>query len=234
MIETNLEDLGFSLEVKNIDDKTKETCDKLKEELENNEKLVCLSAPQINVKERIIALKFEDGIKFLINPLTLNTKDLTVSRETCISCGDQEYLIPRFKSVEFMYTKPNGQYDHLEFKDVAAFLYQQMNDMLDGLLLSDYGLPIDNDFDELTKEEQETIVKEYLKSFSEARDYIQSEINLDPKLRERQKTIEFITSVAKGETKLQTHKPNRETRRRLQKEAKALNKVMKKDAKLVQ
>ena len=44
----------------------------------------------------------------------------------------------------------------------------------------------------------------------------------------------LITSVAKGETKLQTHKPNRETRRRLQKEAKALNKVIKKDAKLVQ
>ena len=172
-------------------------------------------------------MKFKDEIKFILNPLIVKREKLLVSREKNISCGDQEYLIPRFDKIEFIYMQPTGVPEQLEFNGYAAYLFQQMNDLLEGLQLSDYGLPIDSDFDELTEDEKSEIISKYMESFEELLGNLQKDIDEDPELREQQHTIDFLTGVATGKVKIATKQPNRATRRANQKYAKKLAQQLK-------
>ena len=192
----------------------------LKDELENNKDLLALAAPQLGHNVRIMALKFEDKIEFILNPLIVHRSDLKINREKNIQCGDTEYLIPRFEKVEVIYMLSSGFPKQIEFTGLAAQLFQQMNDILEGLQLSDYGLPIDADFDELSEEDKESIVKTYLDSLQDLQVKLEEDVNNDDRLREQQNTINFLTSIALGKTKTATKQPNRETRRKQAKMAK--------------
>lgn len=193
--------------------------EQIDKKLKENEELLCLSAPQLGYNIRVFALKFADEIRYFVNPLYVKRKNLIVNVESCSTLGEQKYLIPRFKNIEFIYTKTNGMVEQLIFNDLAAFQFQQMYDFLEGLTLEDYGVPIDDDFFELSKEEQDEIVSNYLKSCESLLQNLQEDINSDPTLREMQHTVDFMTSVAVGETKLSEKKMNREQRRLAQKQA---------------
>ena len=230
MILTELKDLTRSIEITELKDQAEEISNilkELKEELESHDNLVALSAPQIGKNVRVFALKFQDEIKFILNPLIVKRDKLIINRETNISCGEQEYLIPRFDKVEFIYMKPTGVPEQLEFSGLAAHLFQQMNDLLEGLQLSDYGLPIDSDFDDLTEDEKSTIIEQYMKSFDGLLTNLRKDIEEDPELRDQQHTIDFLTSVATGKTQIAQKTPNRATRRANQKMAKKLAKHFK-------
>lgn len=228
MILKELKDLTRSMEVLDLKKEADDIVPILKDlsdELFANDNLIALSAPQIGHNVRIFALKFSDEIRFFVNPLYVKRKELFVNREKCYSLGDQEYLIPRFKSVEFIYTKTNGKVEQLTFEGIAATQFQQMYDLLEGLTLEDYGLPIDPDFDELSEEEQRDITDQYLNSLTQLLDCLQEDIKSDPILREQQHTIDFLTSVALGETKIAQPKMNREQRRKANKQAKKMAKM---------
>lgn len=223
----NFENLRVSEDVDKINDEILDICEKLKQEVENT-KLPGLVASLIGYDKRIIALKFEDKVECLINPLITSKKkeDYGVVREQSI-LDNKYYIIPRYKELEIFYTDVEKHVQKINLKGSGAFLYQQLSDLLGGILISDYGLEIDDDFDDLTKEEQGQIIEQYLKSFSDARDYLQSEIDNDPELHDIQKTLRFIQEVNSGETQLKPRQPNRETRRRLKKQAKALERKLK-------
>lgn len=230
MILTELKDLSRSVEITELKEQAEEISsllEELKTELESHDDLFALSAPQIGKNVRLFALKFADEIKFILNPLIVKREKLLVSREKNISCGDQEYLIPRFDKIEFIYMQPNGMPEQLEFNGYAAYLFQQMNDLLEGLQLSDYGLPIDADFDELTDDEKSEIISQYMNSFDGLLDNLRKDIDEDDELREQQHTIDFLTSVATGQTQIAQRKPNREQRRANAKLAKKLAKQLK-------
>ena len=223
----NFENLRISEDVAKIDDEIVEICKKLTDELSTIDK-PGLTASLIGYDKRIIALKFEDKVECLINPAITHKKkeDYGVVKEQSLLDG-KYYIIPRYKEIEVFYTDSEKHVQKINLKGSGAFLYQQLNDLLGGILISDYGLEIDDDFDDLTKEEQEQIIEQYLRSFSEARDYLQSEIDQDPELHDIQRTLQFIQEVNSGETKLRPREPNRETRRRLKKQAKALQRKLK-------
>jgi len=225
----NFDNLRISEDVEKINDEILNICAQMEDEL-NNSEYAGITASLIGYEKRIIALKFEDKIEFLINPLITKKKkeDYQVVKQKDLF-SNQYYIIPRFKDIEIFYTNKDKQVQKIDLKGDAAYFYQQLNDLLGGLLIEDYGMPIDDDFDDLTDDEKGEIVEQYLKSFEEAKEFVQSEIDKDPQLHDIQKTLAFIDSVNKGETKLAPRQPNRETRRRMRRQAKQLNKLIKKD-----
>ena len=203
----------------------------LKEDLESREDLVGLTAPQIGYNERIIALKFEDGIRFFINPLYVFRDKLKMNIEPWYG---KHYLIPRFEKIEFGYTKPNGVIEQLEFNSNVAFIFQQLYEVLEGLQPSDYGVELNQEFFEATDEERQEVIDAYADSLVRLSNNLKQEIEDDPILREQQHTIDFLTSVAMGETKIAkpltsptAPKMNRAMRRAHMKEAKKLAKLIK-------
>ena len=224
----NFDNLRVCEDVEEITDEILDICAQMEEELKNTD-FAGITASLIGYDKRIIALKFEDKVECLINPMITQKKeeDYVVVKQKDIF-SDQYYIIPRFKEIELFYTDKNKKVQRLGLKGDAAFFYQQLSDILGGLLISDYGLPIDDDFDDLTEDEKNDIIKQYMGSFQEASEYVESLIDEDPTAHDIRKTLAFMESVRTGETKLVPRQPNRETRRRMKKQAKAFDRLTKK------
>ena len=175
----------------------------LKDTMREN-KLVSLSAPAIGFDKRIFCLDFQDSeIKTFINPVIVEAKGLTLAQETCTSVPNKMFIRPRNTSVKIFYQRPTGQTEAREFLGMAAVKIQHEIDHLDGLLISDVGLEIDDDFENATEEERAEIINAYLDSLDIKQKEIQQEIEEDPQLKETSNAIKFIESVYKGETQIE-------------------------------
>lgn len=175
----------------------------LKDTMREN-KLVSLSAPAIGFDKRIFCLDFQDSeIKTFINPVIVEAKGLTLAQETCTSVPNKMFIRPRNTSVKIFYQRPTGQTEAREFLGMAAVKIQHEIDHLDGLLISDVGLEIDDDFENATEEERAEIINAYLDSLDIKQKEIQQEIEEDPQLKETSDAIKFIESVYKGETQIE-------------------------------
>lgn len=175
----------------------------LKDTMRSKE-LVSLSAPAIGFDKRIFCLNFQDTeIKTFINPVIVEAKGLTLAKETCTSIPDKTFIRPRNTSVKVFYQRPTGQTESREFLGLAAVKIQHEIDHLDGLLLSDVGLEVDEDFENASEDERAEIVNEYLDSLDLKSKELGKEIEEDPQLKETSDAIKFIESVYRGETKLE-------------------------------
>lgn len=161
-----------------------------------------LSAPAIGYNKRIFCIDYEDlEIKTYINPLIIESKGLSLSRETSDCIPGKTYLVPRNNDIKVMYQKPIGPAETRQLLGVAAMVFQQEVNMLDGVLLSDIGLEIDEDFDNATDEEKSKIIEMYLDSLDLKAKEAEVEIEKDPELKELNEGIDFMQGLAKGEIK---------------------------------
>lgn len=163
--------------------------------------LVALSAPQLGYKYRIFCMRFKDGsIRTFVNPLivTREKESLTLSRESQVGISEDIYLMPRSSEISAVFQTPMGDNQACEFKGHVAYVFQQMCDLLDGVLISDIGLKIDDDFDKATEEEKKEIIEYYLQSLKEAGDKIQETIESDPVQKAIDETITQLTKINLG------------------------------------
>jgi len=77
-------------------------------------------------------------------------------------------------------------------------------DHLDGILLSDIGLEIDEQFDNATQKEKDEVINWYLETLDLKAKELNNEISNNEELKELKDGIDFMTSVYKGETKLES------------------------------
>lgn len=177
--------------------------------------LVCLAAPQIGYNKRIMCINFNGDLRTFINPVLGNFDGFGLNRESCPTLGGREYIRPRYCSVSIMYQTPLGKIESREFKGVAATVAQYGVDILDGLLLSDVGLELDENWDKATQEERDEIISMYLESLDLKEKEIKKEIDNDPDAKKMMDAINFMESVQKGETKLEAQEilpPEEETK----------------------
>lgn len=166
--------------------------------------LTSLSAPAIGYKYRIFCIDFKDtDIQTFINPIITQVKGISLSKETCTSIPGKTYIRPRNNDITVMYIKPTGEIQNRQMIGVAAYVFQHEIDHLDGLLLSDIGLEIDSDWETASNEEKEEVINAYLDSLDLRGKEVKKEIEEDKDLKQLSDAIDFMTSVAKGETKLQ-------------------------------
>jgi hypothetical protein len=88
-----------------------------------------------------------------------------------------------------MYQTPLGKIESKQFMGAAAKVFQHEMDHLDGLLLSDIGLEIDELFDNATEEERMEVINMYLDSLDikqkEIDKYEEKLIDEERKLKEQ-------------------------------------------------
>lgn len=204
----------------------------IKDILYSREDLVALSAPQIGVNSRLFCLKFEgNDIRTFINPMIVYSEGMHLSRETCISIPDTEFIVPRSDTVKINFQQPSGNLETNTFEDYASEIVQQMIHILDGVLICDIGLEVLDGWDEATDEEREEVIDNWMKSINETSVELNKEIEEDEELNRLNKDIEFRTAVAKGEVELEhIEKPkgNRAERRIQDKIARLLAKRIRK------
>ena len=179
----------------------REITNALKKPIEK-EGITALSANAIGYDKRIFCIKFDEEIKTFINPVIVSAKGLQLSREKCTSLPGREFIVPRNTDISVMYQRPMGKVESRQIVGLAAFIFQHELQHLDGVLLSDFALEIDEDWDKATDEEREEVLKYYLDSLDIKAKELDQEIQEDPDLKRVSDAIDFMTSVYKGETKL--------------------------------
>lgn len=215
-------ELEISTRADEIDIKTenklmREIVSELKRALKANN-LTALSAPAIGYNKRIFVVDFKDSeIKTFINPIISNAKGLQLSKETCSSIPGKTFIRPRNNDITIMYQRPLGQIETRQIVGLAAIVIQHELDHLDGLLLSDVGLEIDEAYDNATNEEREELIKAYIESLDIKSKELDKEIKENKELKEMSDAIDFMTSVYKGETRLEGQE---EAKEKLEKELK--------------
>lgn len=166
--------------------------------------LSSLSAPAIGYNRRIFCIDFKDSeIKTFINPIIAQAKGMQLSIEKCVCIPDKEFMRPRNNDLMIIYQRPIGQIENRQIVGMSAIVFQHELDHLDGLLLSDVGIEIDEDFHNATEEEQQEIINAYLDALDIKKKEIDTEINTNPELKQLSDGIDFMESVYKGETKIE-------------------------------
>lgn len=164
--------------------------------------LKCLTAPQIGKHYRIMAINFNGDVRSFINPIITNVKGFELSKEVCSSIPGKTFIRPRHNQVEVAYQTPLGKLESRKFLGLAAMVFQHGLDHLDGLLLSDIGLEIDEDYENASEEEKMEVIKMYLDSLDVKQKELDKEIKEDKDLNQLNEAIDFIEKVQKGEVQV--------------------------------
>lgn len=173
---------------------------KLKNTIRANPGMIGLSAPQIGVYRRIVCLNFNGDIRTFINPIITKANGFELSRETCHSIPNKTFIRTRHNNISITYQTPLGKIESVTLFGVAAKEMQHLIDHLDGLLLSDVSLEIDDAFDNATEEERAEVIKYYLEALDLQVEDLNQQVSEDPDAKQLQDAIRFIESVNKGET----------------------------------
>lgn len=178
----------------------------LKDTMRKND-LQYLTAPQIGYNRRIFCLRFgKNDYRTFINPLIENNSGITLSREDCASIPDKEYMIPRFSKIKFFFTTPLNKVESATLVGRAAYVFQHAMDHLNGMLVSDIGLEIDELFDQATDEERQEVIQMYIESLDLQMKELQQVVSEDKDLSDINNAIDFIKSVKDGSTVLDRSK----------------------------
>ena len=176
----------------------------LKNTLRAHPDMVGLSANQIGYGKRIICLNFSGDIRTFINPIITKVDGFELSRETCHSIPGKTFIRTRYNKVDITYQTPLGKVESIELLGLAARIMQHHIDHLDGLLLSDIGLEIDEAFDNATDDERKEVIDMYLDSLDLKRKQIDEDIKDDKDAKELSDAIRFMESVRNGETVIES------------------------------
>lgn len=169
---------------------------------ENN--ICALSAPCIGENMRIIclALDGETKIQSYINPVITESTGITLSKETCSCIPEKTFIIPRNTEIKVMYQTPLGNVETKKFKGIAAIIFQHQLQHLDGILLTDFGLEIEEDFEKASEEEQNEVLAAYMDSLDLLETAINDNINTDELSKQTLEAIDFITQAQTGKVQL--------------------------------
>lgn len=175
----------------------------IKAKLNKYKELIALCGPQVGKKERVIGLKFKDGvIKFYINPKIVKSSGLHLVRERDVSVGDKEFICPRPSKITIQYQTETAKPEQNILEGAAAEIFDRMQNYLDGITLEDFGLEILDGFDEASEEEKAQIIDMYLESLKKRETLVNEAIETDKDAKELKDAISFMESVDSGETVL--------------------------------
>jgi peptide deformylase len=171
----------------------------LKETIIANKNLVALAAPQIGTFDRIFCIRFANGdIRAFINPMISKTDGVHLVREISPSLPDRAFIVPRHNRIIAMYQTPSGRPEESVFEGVVAEVFQHMVQILDGVLISDIGLEVFEDFDKASEEEKAQVLDAYLKELKSREETMNKEIEQNEDLKKTRDAIKFLEGVATG------------------------------------
>jgi peptide deformylase len=177
-----------------------EIISKIKEVLIANPDLIALSAPQIGINKRIFCLRFNDQIKTFINPIITKKKGINIVVETCASMPGKEIVIGRPEEVTVVYYNDKFTYEDNKLVGVAASLFDQQAQIIDGVLPGELGLVSDIQEDGKIEESDLTeIIPFYKDTFLPARlASLNTAIEADETVAKDYRQLKFTENVING------------------------------------
>lgn len=176
----------------------------LRDKLNKYDNLYALCAPQIGIKERVICIKFNNGvIQEYINPRILKYEDYHLVREKDVCFKDTEFISPRPQKILIEYQLSSAKPEQNVLKGAVAEVFDRMVQYLEGICLDTYGLEVIPEFDKAPEEEREEVVKAYLDSFKDKIEATNKLISEDLEASKTMRAIKFKEALDKEEIKLQ-------------------------------
>ena len=176
----------------------------LKQTLKDNPKYFALAAPQLGRNARIFVIRFSDGeFKTYINPMITKTEGIHLTRESNPSLPDKEYIVPRHNKIMVLFQNLKGAVDQHVIEGVVAEVFQQQVQLLDGVMIDDFGLEVIPEFDKAPEAEQKEVIDWWLNNLKSQDESLKDEINNNEELLTVKKAIDFMAGVAKGDIKLE-------------------------------
>ena len=170
-------------------------------------------------------MRFADGIKSFINPIITKKKDYKIAVETCESLPGKEILISRPNDLTLVYYNDNFKYEDNKLTGMAARLFDQAYQFLDGINPTALGLISDAQEDgslyDLNEEELKELVEVYKKYIEVKSASLKSSIDSNESLQKEYKQLQFMESVINGKTQVVESDAEVEQRQRAQKVANA-------------
>lgn len=204
--------------------KTEEGIDiikKLKQTMQENPEMLALSAPQIGINKRIFCLRFDDQIKVFINPIITKKKGLTIVIETCSSMPGKEIVIGRPEEITVVYYNENFDYEDNKLLGVAASLFDQQAQILDGVLPSELGMVSDIEQDgKIEEEDLAEIISFYRDTFLPSKlASLKNAISQDQEASKDFNRLRFTEDVINGRTMVLEPEADRAKRTKAKKAA---------------
>ena len=135
-----------------------------------------LCSNEIGYLQRAFILKFNDDWRVFMNPIFQKHEDLKLIREYD-PLTKKQYIIPRYTDVVLCYQNSMGKIEAVKFGEEASIVVSQAMDCLEGIHSSDYGLEIDDKFDEATEEERAEVLNKYLEELNSLRETLDSDLS---------------------------------------------------------
>ena len=180
-----------------------EIISKLKTFLEENKTAVNIAAPQIGINKRVFCMRFQDTIKTFINPIITKKAKYIIQPETFTSMPGKEILITRPEEITVVYYTDEFKYEENKLLGIAARVFEQSCQLLDGVTPDHLGLVSDIEEDgslwDLTDEEMSQ-VKEIYKKYIEAKlEGTKKFLKDNPELEKEYKQLQFAEKVINGD-----------------------------------
>lgn len=166
--------------------------------------LAALSAPQLGYDKRIFVINFNGDLRSYVNPIISEANRLTIAKEACSSIPDKMFIRPRHPEIVMMYTTPLGKIESTKFLGAAAIKAQHCIDHLDGLLLSDIGLEVDDDFFDAPEDERLEVINAYIDSLDIKRANAENAVKEDELLTQISRDIDYNADIAQGKVHPET------------------------------
>lgn len=210
------EPLTFLTETGIQSEEGNEIINNIKEAMENNTELLALSAPQIGINKRIFCLRFNDQIKTFINPIITKKKGLNIAIETCASLPGKEIVIGRPEEITVVYYNDIFKYEDNKLLGVAASLFDQQAQILDGVLPDELGLISDIEADgKIEDTDLEEIIPFYKDTFLPSKlASLNKAIEADEEANTAFRKLKFTEGVING--RIAVLEPEDETKKRNQ------------------
>ena len=168
--------------------------------------VLALSAPQIGINKRIFGIRFEDQIKIFIDPIITKKGNFIIAPETCASMPGKEILISRPEELTMVYYTQEYKYEENKLLGAAARLFDQQCQLLDGVTPAELGLISDVETDgslaDLNEEEIAEFIEFYKQYVKVKLESLNKQIEADPDLAEKYKSLSFSEKVVNGHAAL--------------------------------
>ncbi len=183
-----------------------------------------LTSNQIGYPERAAAIKFEDRVVVMMNPVITDRGPMIIFREKDW-LTEKEYFIPRFTELTINYQDCTGKMKALKMNEAASITMCEAFDALNGILVSDYGLEVLPEFDEASEDEKAEVLAAYTQSLMTTAKDLDQELSEDVETKNLWNGAKFLKGVSEGTVELEKPELSNRKKKKLNKFLKSLKKI---------
>ena len=215
------------IDVKENEEEIEIASERIRTAMEQHEDLPYVTANQVGIECSIYGIRTKDDIEIWANPIMARNGNTMILAEDKEYGVENTYYIPRWPKINVVaYNCIKKLVCAREYEDEAACIMQHVMNNLDGISIADIGLEITEEFKNASAEEREEVVKLYIENLENLLNQLEEDLMSDSETSQMYEAYKFVRARAAGdiETERPAMKPNRKTRRWLEKIARKFTK----------